>query len=154
MANTEETVEEGSTVGARSSLVIHQGQVDWLESEHGLDMSSLSPAEVIAAAYATRVAWRKTEAYQAAKLAQAEVNEEGKAELAAAKEAAKAERQAERDRKAEEREAAKAAKAAEKEAQKGEAPATTATKPAAKKATAKKATAKKASAGTADPFGS
>lgn len=150
MANEENTDQD---VLGRSSVAIHQGQVDWLEASRGIDMSTLSPAEVISLAYASRVAWRKTEEYQAAKAAQADIRqaEKAKADEARAAKAqeraeAKAAKEAERAKAKAEAEEARAAKAA----QKGEG-ATKATKATAKKATAKKTT--QASQEESDPFG-
>lgn len=97
MADTEETTEETESTyvpGGRSQTAIHQGQVDWVAEEHDIDMSEMSPAEIISIAYATRNAWRKTEAYAALKAEVAEQREAEKAERAEARAARKAEREA------------------------------------------------------------
>lgn len=145
MAKTEETVEEEDTslpgLSGRSALTVHEGQVSYLESEYDVDMSTMSPAEVISMAYATRNAWRKTEAYQGVKASQAEAREAEKAERAEAREAAAAER-------AEAKAAKEAAKAEKAESTKG---AKKATKAPAKKAAGRKR-ASKAEATEEDPF--
>jgi hypothetical protein len=141
-----ETVEAEETSGPRSQMWIHEGMVDWLQEEYEVDFDTLSPAEVIALAFARRNEWRRTETYAALKAGRAEQREAEKAERAAAAEARKAERQAAAAAKAE---AAKAEKAAEK-------PAAKASKTTAKKATAstrKGRTAAKGKASTSeDPF--
>lgn len=83
-----------TTPGARSQTHIHQGQADYIEQEHGLDLSAMSPAEIIAVAYATRNAWRKTDAYAELKAEAKEQAEQEKAERAEARAARKAEREA------------------------------------------------------------
>jgi hypothetical protein len=111
-----ETAEEAAAraIGARSQLAVHEGQVEYLRGE-GVDVDNLSPAELIAAAYATRNEWRRTDAYRTVKAAST-------TEKAAEREAAKAARAEAVAAKKAERDAAKAAKAAEKAA-KAEAPA-------------------------------
>lgn len=118
--------------GLRSRMYLHEAFVQWILDEFGVDLDTLSAAEIVAWRAAKNNAWRKTDTYH-----------ELVAEKGAEREAAKAERAA-----------AKASKpAAAKKA-------TKATKKApAKKAPAKKAAAKKASKRTAaaaasedDPF--
>lgn len=122
-----EEVEEQEQ-GLRSQLWKHEAMVEWINENDGVDLDTLSAAEVIAYAFARRVAWRQSDTYR--KLVASH-----KAEA----EAEKAERKAERKAKAE---AEAKAKAKEKpKTGKG-------TKKAAKKAT--KATKK--TAGGEDPF--
>lgn len=129
MANTEDTAPTTS----RSQMAIHEGQVAYIESEKGVDLSKLSPAEVIAHAYATRVAWRQTDDYKAIRASAAE----SRAADAEARKAAAAERKAAK---------AKAEKASKPAAKK-------ATKAPAKKATgAKRATKATKATAEADPF--
>jgi len=129
VAETEETIEAPAT---RSQMWIHEGMVEWLETEEGgeFDFSEAEPAEIIAAAFAKRVAWRQSDTY-------AELKEAHKAEAEEAKAAKAAERAAAKEARAAEKAAAAEAKA-KADAEKGEA------KPAAKKAAA---TTKKAPAG-------
>lgn len=147
MAENEE-VEEG--VPSRSQIWKHEGMVEWLESVKEYDFSEAEPAEVIAAAFAHRVEWRRSEAYQNIV-----------AEHQEAAEAARAERAAQREAEKEARQAAAAAKAAEKEAaEKAKTDGKTtakATKGTTAKATTTKATRKgtrkaTAGAGASDPF--
>lgn len=98
-AETEET--EG---GPRSQMWKHEAMVEWLTKQTGVDMNTLSAAEVIAYAFAHRVAWRKSTQYRS-------LVDGRQAQVAQEREARAAERaQAAEARKAE-REAAKAAKA-------------------------------------------
>lgn len=138
MADEEVQEEEG---GLRSQMWKHEAMVEWINSEEEVDLDTLSAAEVIAYAFARRVAWRKSEVYQNLVAERQTAAEAEKAAKAEAREAAAAAR-------AEEKAAAKAAKA--EKAEKGAAPAK-----AAKKATkATKATKKgAASGGDENPFG-
>ncbi len=116
--------EEG---GLRSQMFKHEAQVEWINGEYGINLDELSAAEIIAYAYATRVAWRKTDTYRGL----VDARKVEAASEAAAKKAA--------------REAAAAAKAAAKAAEPAAAPAQKATKAtAAKKAPAKAAAPTKA----------
>lgn len=144
----EETVEEEGT-GLRSQQWKHDAMVEWLESEegYGYSLDELSPAEVIAVAFAYRVRWRNSQTYVDLVEAHKAEAEEEKAAKAEAREAAKAE-------KAKEREAAKAAKEAAKAEAEGKAKETAkATKPAAKASKAAKpaAATKRVRKGTAAP---
>lgn len=144
MADTEETTEETESTyvpGGRSQTAIHQGQVDWIAEEHDIDLAESTPAEIISIAYATRNAWRKTEAYAELKAEVAEQREAEKAERAEARAARKAER-----------EAAKAAAEAEAaEAEDGDAkPARKGKNAAATKAAAKPARKRKSKAAASD----
>jgi len=143
----EETEETGG--GLRSQLFKHEGQVAWINEQYGVDLDTMSAAEIIAYAYATRVAWRKSDEYKAVIAANEDRIAEEKAARAKEREEAKAEREKERAAKKAEKEAA-AAKAAE-EAEKGKTPAkaTKATKTPAKASKS----SKKATKATADsPF--
>lgn len=141
-----EEVEEGG-FPFRSQLHVHEGQVAWLASEKGFDADEVdddgaavwSAAEIVAAAYATRVEWRKTSTYRELVEEHRQVAEAEAAQRAEAAAARKAEREA----------AAKAAAKAAKEAKEseGEKPAATkatkatkAAKPATKATKATKAT--------------
>ncbi len=126
---------EAAIPGLRSQTAVHEGQIAWIESEYGIDVSTYSAAEVLAVGYATRVAWRQTEAYQEAKASLSEAREAAAEEKRIAREEAAAERAAAKEAK----EAEKAAKASEGEAK----PVKGSTKKAAPaKAAAKKAPAK------------
>jgi membrane protein involved in colicin uptake len=138
----EETEEEG---GLRSQMYKHEAMVGWINEQDGVDLDSLSAAEIIAYAFARRVAWRKSDEYKTLVAGRSEVVAQEKAEKKAAREALAKE-------KAE-------AKAAEKAAKAEAAAKATPAKAAAAKAPAKKATpakkapaAKKAAKGTEDPF--
>lgn len=117
-----EVEEEG---GLRSQMFKHEAQVEWINEEYGINLDELSAADIIAYAYATRVAWRKTDTYRGLV---AERKTEAASEAAAKKAA---------------REAAAAAKAAAKAAEAAAAPAAPAQK-ATKAAATKKAPAKAA----------
>jgi hypothetical protein len=58
----EEVEEEAG--GFRSQMWKHEAMVEWLNAETGEDINELSAAEIIALAFARRVAWRKSEDYQ------------------------------------------------------------------------------------------
>jgi hypothetical protein len=135
VANTENTevVESTEKSGPRSQMHIHEAQVAWIQSDKGVDLSTLSPAEVIAWAYATRVEWRSTDRYQTVKTEAREAAERERSERKAATEAARAEAKAKRDAEAAEKKAAREAEAAKKADGKTEA------KKATKKSTAKTA---------------
>lgn len=137
--------EEG---GLRSQLWKHEAMVEWINEAEGVDLDTLSAAEVIAYAFARRVAWRQSDTYREL-VAEHATNIE-----------------AEREAKAQERAEAKAAKDAEKAAAKAAEAAkadTAKSTPAAKKAASttkpvakatKKATKATAKAGSGDsPFG-
>jgi hypothetical protein len=141
---------EEETGGPRSQMWKHEAMVEWLNEQYGVDLDTLSAAEIIAYAFAKRVEWRRTDIYRNL------VN--SRAETVEAEKAAKAE---ERAKAAAER---KAAKEAEKAAAKEAAAAEGAKSPAAaKKAaaatkTVTKATkatksAKKATGDDESPFG-
>lgn len=143
---TEEAVE--TVPGERSQRWVHEGQVDWIYSEYGVDLNdrkAYDAAGIACVLYATRVAWRKSQEYADLKAAhEAEVED------------ARAEAEAERERVAKERAAAKAAKEKEKAkaAKPAKAPAKRAAakpKAAAKKATPRKTAAKKAAAKAKPP---
>jgi hypothetical protein len=127
------------TSGPKSQSWKHEAMVDWINSTYGVDLDTLTAAEIVAYAFAYRNAWRATDTYRSlidGRKGQAEAE---KAERKAARDAAAAER--------------KAAAAAEKAAAKKAAPAKAAAKKAPAKAAAKKAPAKKAAATTGDnPF--
>jgi len=151
--------EDGSVIG-RSQIWKHEAQVLWLLEVKEIDCDELTPAEIIAVAYSTRVEWRKSETYSDLV---AEHTEEARAEATAKKEAAaerKAKAAAEKAEKAERKSKeeadnkAKAAGAVEKKAAR-------ATKASAAKKTAAKSAAKstgsrrgrgRAAAAEEDPF--
>lgn len=128
--------EEAAPAGARSQLWKHEAQVEWYKETYGIDLEKdHSAAEIIAAAYATRVEWRKSDTYKEL-VAEYEAEKEEEKERKAAE---AEERAAERKAKADE----KAAKAKSKEGE--DKPKPSGRKGAAKKAAAaKKAPAKKA----------
>lgn len=128
-----EVEEEG---GLRSQMFKHEAQVEYINEEYGVDLDTLSAAEIIAYAYATRVAWRKTDTYR-------NLVEAHKGEAAAEAAAKKAEREAAAKARAE----AKAAKAAEAAAAPA-APAQKATKATAAKKAQKAAAPTKATRAT------
>lgn len=134
----EETEE---ATGPRSQMWKHEAMVEWVNEQEGVDLDTLSAAEIIAYAFAKRVAWRKSDVYQALVAGHSEVAAQEKAEAA---EARKAEREAAKAAKA--AEAAKAAPAAAKATK-----ATKATKAAPAKAATKATKATKKAAGE-DPF--
>lgn len=140
------TEEEATNPTGRSQIYKHEALVAYLTDVVGIDVDSLSPAEVIAVAFAHRNAFRKSDTYRDAVAAY-------EAEAAERAEAKAAERQAEKEA----REAERAEKRAAKEAEKAE-KAEKATKAPAKKAAAKKTPAGrrpargKAKATSEDPF--
>lgn len=138
----EETEEEG---GLRSQMYKHEAMVGWINEQDGVDLDTLSAAEIIAYAFARRVAWRKSDVYEALVAGHAGVVAQEKAERKAAREAA-AKEKAEARAKEKAEKAAAAEKATPAKAAAAKAPAKKAT--AAKKA----APAKKAAKATEDPF--
>lgn len=143
----EETVTEEES-GPRSQMWKHEAMVAWINEQEGVDLDTLSAAEIIAYAFAKRVAWRKSSTYTDLVASHAAEAEEAKAARAAEREAAAAARKAEK-------EAAAKAKAEAAEAAKDKEPAKATKATAAKKGAAKKAsgTAKKAAAKSDDsPF--
>lgn len=85
--------EEG---GLRSQMWKHEAMVSWLNEQEGVDLDTLSAAEIIAYAFARRVEWRKSDTYRnlvASHATEAEAAREAKAaeraEAAAARKAAK-----------------------------------------------------------------
>lgn len=137
-AEVEETVEEEEG-GLRSQLFKHEAQAEWINGEYGIDLDELPASEIIAYAYATRVAWRKTDTYK-------ELVSEHKGAAAEAAETKKIAAAA----KAAEKAAAKAEAAAAKEAvTEAPAPAKKATKATATKATPAPQKATRARKGTA-----
>lgn len=141
----EVTEEEG---GLRSRMYLHEAFVEWANEEYGIDLDSLSAAEIIAWFAAKRNTWRKDETsnYLATLDQHASEKEDRDAARAAAREAAAAAKP-EKTKKATKKATAKKAGGATKKA--------AAKKTAAKKAPAKK-TASKRTAATAtdeeDPF--
>ena len=115
-----EVEEEG---GLRSQMWKHEAMVDWINANDGVDLDTLSAADIIAYAFARRVEWRKSDTYRSL----VEEYRQSAAEESAQRKAAAAAAKAERD----------AAKAAEAKATPAPAKAT---KTAAKKAAATKAT--------------
>lgn len=113
---------EAQEGGLRSQMYKHEAMVEWVNEQYGVDLDTLSAAEVIAYAFASRVEWRKSDEYKGVVEAHAE-------EAAAAKE---------------EKAKARAAKAAEAKAEKASAKKEAAPKKAAKATKAAKKTAKKA----------
>lgn len=143
-----EATEEG---GLRSQMWKHEAMVEWLNEQNEIDLNEMSAAEIIAYAFAQRVAWRKSDVYRNLVAGRAEAVEAERAEAAKAREEAKAAKAAE-----------KAAAKAEKEAKAAEAAkgtetakATKATKGTAKAAPAKATRgSKKAAASSGEnPFG-
>lgn len=124
--------------GLRSHMYKHEAMVAWINEQEGVDLDTMTAAEVIAYAFAKRVAWRQSDEYKQAIAEHAEAVEAEKAERQAAREAERAE-------KAAAKEAEKAAKEAAKAEGDGTAP--KATKTAAKSTKATKAS--KASKATA-----
>jgi hypothetical protein len=135
----EEVAEEEAAL--RSQMWKLEAMVDWINETEGVELDTLSAAEIIAWANARRVAWRQTDTYRNLV---AEHRTEAAAEATAAKAAAKAERDAKAAAKAA-AEAAKAAAPAPAKAAQKATKATAAKKAPAKAAAAKKAPAKKAS---------
>jgi membrane protein involved in colicin uptake len=148
---TEENTEETESA-SRSQMWIHEAMVEWLEGE-GNDLSSMSPAEVIAVAFAKRVAWRKSTTYAELKAAHANDAEKRKAEVLAERAAAKEARDKAKAEKAEAKAAKLAAdKAAKAEAAKAEKPAAAAKKTTAKKTAGRKPARSKTTDTSDDPF--
>lgn len=137
----EEVVEEGG-VATRSQMWKHEAMVEWLESEKGYELVGASPAEVIAAAFAHRVEWRKSDTYQDLVTQHAE-----------AAEAAREERRQARELAAEQRAQERAAAKAEKEAASKSKTEGKATAKATKATKTTKKTTRKAAAPAEDPFG-
>jgi len=134
-----EVEEEG---GLRSQMFKHEAQVDFINGKYGIDLDTMSAAEIIAYAYATRVEWRKTDTYR-------NLVESRKGEAAAEAAAKKAAAAAAREAKA----AAKATEAAAAPAQKATKAAATKKAPAKAAAPTKATRATKKAAASADnPF--
>lgn len=72
--------------GARSQMEKHEALVKWIEETTGNDLSKMTPAEVMAQAFAHRTAWRKTDDYR-------ELNDRLTAQRSAAAEARRAARE-------------------------------------------------------------
>lgn len=141
MAVAEETEEELG-YPSRSHMWKHEAMVEWINETEGIDLDTMSAAEIVSWAFAKRAAWRNSDKSGSP---YRKLLEGHKAEMEAEVEERKAARVAEREAKAAEREAAKAAKAAQAPA-KAAAPAkaTRATKGAAKATKAAPARATKA----------
>lgn len=137
MAEEQEEVEGGP----RSQMWKHEAMVSWINKEFDVDLDKMSAAEVIAYAFAHRVAWRKSDTYKSLVAERADV-------VAAEKAERQAEKEAEREAKKEAKAAEKAAKAAKAE----KAPAAKATKAPAKKAAKSTKKGGKAASTSEDPF--
>jgi colicin import membrane protein len=154
---TEENTEETESA-SRSQMWIHEAMVEWLQTEEGggYDFSVLEendPAEIIAVAFAKRVAWRKSTTYAELKAAHANDAEKRKAEVLAERAAAKEARDKAKAEKAEAKAAKLAAdKAAKAEAAKAEKPAAAAKKTTAKKTAGRKPARSKTTDTSDDPF--
>lgn len=144
--------EETATV-ARSQMWKHEAMVEWL-TEQGFITPKSSQVEVVAAAFAHRVEWRKSERYLGLENPAAAEREAAREKREAERAAKAEEREAAKAKRAEEREAARAAKAAEKEAAKATKAAAAQKSTAASKqeAPAKATKATKKSAPADDPF--
>lgn len=126
----EETETETTEGGLRSQMWKHDAMVEWINETEGVTLDEMTAGEIIAYAFAKRVAWRNSDTYQ-------DLVTSHKAEAAEAAEARKAEREAAAEKRKAEKAAAKAA--ADAEAEKAEKTTAKATKTPAK-ATAAKAT--------------
>lgn len=143
MAVAEQTEEELG-YPSRSHMWKHEAMVEWINETEGIDLDTMSAAEIVSWAFAKRAAWRNS-AKSGSPYRQ--LLEDHKAELTAEQEERKAERAAARAAAATEKAAAKAAKATEAPAKatratKGAAKATKATKAPPAKAASKAAPAK------------
>lgn len=108
MAKSNEETEETTEGGTRSQMWKHEPMAAWLESE-GHDLGGMTPAEIIALAFAARVAWRKTDTYINLVEEHRAAAAEAKADLAsAAAERAAAKAEADKETKAEKAAAKKA----------------------------------------------
>lgn len=145
---TEVETTEAEEGGVRSQMWKHEAMVEWVNSESNVDLDAMSAAEVIAYAFAKRVAWRKSDTYRTLVDGHSESVAEAKA---AEKLARDEERAAKAEVKAAEKAAADAAAAEKAEPQK----ATKATKAAPVTPTPAKTTTRKGkAASTAEsPFG-
>lgn len=68
----EDTTEDEG--GLRSRMYLHEDLVDYINTEYGVDLDTLSAAEVVAFAFAKRNEWRKTERYASIKEEHASTN--------------------------------------------------------------------------------
>jgi hypothetical protein len=132
----------------RSHMWKHEAMVDWINETEGIDLDTMSAAEIVSWAFAKRAAWRNS-AKSGSPYRQ--LLEDHKAELEAEREERKAERAAEAEARkaaAAEAKAAKAATAKAAPTKPTRAPKATKTGPATKAA---KAPAKAAKAATKAP---
>lgn len=147
---TIEVADESTEPTTRSQMDKHEGFVNWYNANYGTDLSTVTPAQVIAEFARLRNTYRKSDDYQnkfgpAARDAARAAREE-------AKELARVQREAEKAAKAEERKAAKdaaeALKAANADAKDGDAEAEVKPKRARKRAATKTVEVDETDAGT------
>lgn len=88
MAKTKQAATESSPAkkksGATSQTWLHQEMIDWLEETQGVDMSKMSPVEILSLAFARHIDWRKTDRYKEVKEAHRIDREQAEAERKAA----------------------------------------------------------------------
>lgn len=147
MAEETEVEEEG---GLRSQMWKHEAMVEWINDQDEVDLDTLSAADVIAYAFARRVAWRQSDVYKSLVAGRAEIVEAEKAERAKARDEAKEAKAAERAEAKAKKDAEAKAKAAE--AEKGKEPTKAAKATKATKATKKTTGGKGAAASEDSPF--